>query len=486
MKFITTYFLLLFSIIAAAQSWDIAIPGRGTFSSPRVADLNGDGIDDIVLGAGREEFVPCDSAVIALDGKTGKMLWQVYSSDQMFGSAIFQDIDKDGHPDALISGRSSELILISGYTGKVIWRFNAKDKKYKKKRFFNFYNPQWIPDEDGDGLKDILVSNGGDVKVAAYDPHRDPGYLMIMSSLTGEILHAATMPDGKEIYMSITVSPSIDKNDFDILFGTGGETLGGYLYKGNLSMVRKEDLSEAMILDSTADRGYIGPAARADVNEDGITDVIVNSVNGKMMAFDGKSYQKIWEVKRPSTETYSAIAVGQFTDDNIPDFFASYAMGSWPQLDWSTQFLADGKTGKILFVDSLGFYQNSTGIAVDWDGDGKDEILFSVNFQEIKNGFQKFFYNMLVLIDFKTNMVSQIGNTFNGNNISSTPWCGDLDHDGFLDIIYLHGSNLRHTYTFDGMEVHRLATQIPIKKNIKWGAYQGSNYTGIYEESKNK
>ena len=346
----------LLYISAAAQSgWTSTIPGVGTFSSPRVADLNGDGVDDIIFGAGRLEFQSSDSAVIALDGKNGKMLWHVAAMDQMFGSPIFQDIDQDGHPDVLISGRSSELVMISGYTGKVNWRFDVDSKKNKYKRWFNFYNPQWIPDEDGDGLKDILVSNGGDVKVAAYDPKRAPGHLLIMSSKSGEVLHIAEMPDHKEIYMAITATPLKSTADYEIIYGTGGETIGGHLYRGLLSQVRNGDLSPSMMLDSTADRGYIGPAVRADLNGDGVTDVIVNAVNGRMLAYDGATYKKLWETIRPSTETYGSITVGLFNDDTIPDLFASFAMGSWPKLDWSTQFMADGKTGNIGFIDSLGF-----------------------------------------------------------------------------------------------------------------------------------
>ncbi|MBK7372146.1 MAG: PQQ-binding-like beta-propeller repeat protein [Saprospiraceae bacterium] len=476
-------FIGLLSQASGQTNWTTTLPGLGSFSSCRVADLNGDGTDDIIMGAGRLEFEACDSAVIALDGKTGKLLWHVAATDQIFGSAIFQDIDKDGHPDALICGRSSELIMISGISGKVLWRFNPKSRDNRKHDFYNFYNPQWIPDEDGDGLQDIVVSNGGDVKVAAYDPNRRPGYLLIMSAATGAILHLATMPDRKEIYMSVTVNPTPDHMDYEILFGSGGETLGGHLYLGLLSQLRAGDLSKARILDSTVDRGYIGPAARADVNGDGVLDLFVNSVNGRMLAYDGVTYQKLWEIKRPETETYSSITVGLFNEDTIPDFFASYAMGSWPKLDWSTQFMADGKTGKIQFIDSLGFYQNSSAVAVDWDGDGRDEVLMSVNIQEIKNDIHKYFYNILALIDFKTNEVLQIGDTYEGNNVSSTPWVGDLDHDGFLDILYIHGTNLRHTYTFDGMQIHRIVTTVPVKKKIKWGAYQGSDYTGLYKNN---
>lgn len=477
-------FILVYSLcgsILTAQSWSSDLPGIGTFSSARVADLNGDGTDDIVLGAGKEELQYSDSGVIALDGKTGRLLWKVSSIDQMFGSAIFLDINKDGHPDVFISGRSSELMAIDGFTGKAIWKFDPKAKKNANRRWFNFYNPQFIPDQDKDGLEDLLVSNGGDVQVEAYNPNRAPGYLLTMSSKTGEVLSLAVMPDNKEIYMSVTSLPSADHKDYDILFGTGGETLGGHLYLGKLSQVIKGDLSKARLIDSCSDRGYIGPAARADINKDGITDIIVNAVNGRLLVFDGKTLDRLWELRRPETETYSSLTIGYFNSDSIPDIFSSYAMGTWPKMDWSTQFMADGRTGSIQFVDSLGFYQNSSGIAVDWDGDGREEVLMSVNFQEIKNGYQKFFYNMLVMIDFKTNDVLQIGDTYNGNNMSSTPWAGDLDHDGYLDIIYVHGVNLRHTYTFDGMKVHRIATQVPLKKSVRWGAYQGSKYTGVFD-----
>ena len=76
-----------YGAICWSQSWTVDLPGVGTFSSPRCADLNHDGVMDIVFGAGREEFMACDSAVVALDGLTGQMMWQVSATDQIFGSA---------------------------------------------------------------------------------------------------------------------------------------------------------------------------------------------------------------------------------------------------------------------------------------------------------------------------------------------------------------------------------------------------------------
>lgn len=144
--------------------------------------------------------------------------------------------------------------------------------------------------------------------------------------------------------------------------------------------------------------------------------------------------------------------------------------------------MVDGKKGTIEFTDSLGFYQMGTPVVLDWNNDGQDEVLMSINFQEIKNVFQKFFYNTLVLIDFKTDDVLQIGEVYEGHNLSSTPWIGDLDGDKALDIIYCHGNNLRHTYTFDGIQIHRIATQLPLYKKMIWGAYQGSNYDGVFHK----
>ncbi len=44
-----------FSEIHAQYAWSKKLPTIGTFSSPRVADLNGDGLGDIIWGSGEEK-----------------------------------------------------------------------------------------------------------------------------------------------------------------------------------------------------------------------------------------------------------------------------------------------------------------------------------------------------------------------------------------------------------------------------------------------
>ena len=142
--------------------------------------------------------------------------------------------------------------------------------------------------------------------------------------------------------------------------------------------------------------------------------------------------------------------------------------------------MVDGKSGKILFEDSLGFYQTSSPVVADLNGDGVDEVILSVNIHVYDDFNNKSLNNMLVSIDFSKNEVQQLTEFQGGSNISTTPWIGDLDSDGLLDIVHCHATNLKKPYTFDGVQINRIATQIPVYKEIKWGAYMGSNYDGAY------
>jgi outer membrane protein assembly factor BamB len=466
--------------IVAQESWTKELPGIGSFSSPRVADLNNDKVGDIILGAGREELLACDSAVIALDGKTGKMLWSVSAKDQIFGSATLKDITDDGVPDVFINGRSAELIAINGKSGEVIWRFIVP--KSDKKEWFNFYNPQFIPDQNQDGREDVLVSNGGDILAEPHDPNRAVGHLVILDGRTGRLISRAPMPDGRETYMSVAVLP-VDSPEFkNVVFGTGGETLPGNLFVCSISEIRSGDLSGAIKLDSSATKGFIGPATWVDINEDGIHDIVANAFDGRLLAFDGKTYQSIWKVQVTGTEAYSSPAIGNFNKDMIPDFFVSYSQGSWPDISWSKQFMVNGRNGNIEYEDSLGFYQMTSAVAADLTGDGQDEVLLPVNFQVINEYQMKFFNNNIVAIEFTENIAVELDFQSEGSSISSTPWIGDLDNNGFLDFVFLHGTNTKQTYTFDGMVINRIDTKFPVIGKIRWGSYMGSSYNGVYNK----
>ncbi|GLU50786.1 hypothetical protein Dfri01_02470 [Dyadobacter frigoris] len=466
--------------VNAQESWSKTLPKVSTFSSPRVTDLNRDGVKDVILGVGRLEFMACDSAIIALDGKTGELLWKNPAKDQIFGSALLKDLNKDGVEDVIIGGRVGELQAINGNTGAVIWKFDKNTPSPKSKKWYNFYNPQLIPDQDGDGMEDLLISNGGDVTVKPYDPKRPPGKLVVISSATGKLIAEAMMPDGKETYMSVSVSKHFADDDYRVIFGTGGETIGGNLFVGSLKDILAGNLSSAVKIATSADKGFIAPAVWVEITGDSIPDIVANAVDGRVLAFDGKTLAPVWGVKIPNSEAYTSIAVGDFTPDKTPDFFVSVAKGKWPNLETTEQYMINGKNGEVVFRDSLGKYQTSTPVVVDIDADDEEEVIMSVNYESKDQFGRKEFLNTLAVIGFKTNEVVELLNGLPGQNLSSTPWIGDIDNDNMLDIVFCSSNNKHRTYSFDGMLVSLIKTSIKITKPIRWGAYMGTYYDGVF------
>ncbi len=71
----------------SSKGWEVGFNNIGIHSSPRAVDLNSDGVKDLIIGCSKKEFQQNDTAVMAVDGATGKILWKAAARDQMYGSA---------------------------------------------------------------------------------------------------------------------------------------------------------------------------------------------------------------------------------------------------------------------------------------------------------------------------------------------------------------------------------------------------------------
>lgn len=464
----------------ASGSWAVMYKRLGSLSSPRLADLNEDGILDVVIGGGSIEFQSSDSAVLAIDGRDGRTLWTSGGRDQIFGSPVFADITGDGVPDVFIGGRAAQLKAINGRNGKTIWEYypHAVDITKNDSGAFNFYNPQLIPDQDKDGLRDLIVAAGGYVKALPHDPERPAGKLLVISSASGKKLASAVMPDGKETYMSVVMSDFGREGSLSVIFGTGGETLQGGLYRAPLADVLSGDLSRAKLLVKGNGKGFIAPPVLADITGDGIHDIVANAVDGRMLAIDGVTEEILWEVSFPGTEAYCSIAAGYYTDDAVPDFFTNFGIGIWPDLNRSIQFMVNGRTGEVMFQDTLGTFQESTPVTCDYNEDGIDDALMSINYRH-SSGYS----NQLLVIDFYNDTLYHTGPRHYGANVASTPWVGDMDQDGLVDIVYCNEVNpfdlLSVTFK-EGLKISRIETEVNIRSPLPWGAYMGSYYDGKF------
>ena len=239
-----------------------------------------------------------------------------------------------------------------------------------------------------------------------------------------------------------------------------------------------------MLLASGKEKGFIAPPILTDITGDGIPDIIANAVEGKMLAINGANHTKIWEVQLPGTEAYCSIAAGYFTTDEVPDFFTNYGIGTWPDLMQSIQFMVDGKSGEIAFIDSLGSFHEASPLAWDVNNDGVDEALFSIN--HYQSGAVS---NSLMVFDFQNDTLYYLSEVFNpGANISSTPWLGDVNKDGLADISYVHAINPVDFFSLEdkkGIQIKCITTGLPAEKGISWGSYMGNNYDGIFHRKRN-
>ena len=468
--------------------WDINLFKIGSQSSPRTADLNGDGVLDIVMGAGANEYQKSRQGILALDGKTGDILWEQEAPDQVYGAATFYDVNGDSVKDVFIGGRSPHFKALDGRSGRIIWEYAYDDHKNDsilKNARFNFNNSILVPDQNSDGIPDLLTVNGGNSKADPYSEfNRFPGVLMLFDSKSGNILAADTMPDGKESYMSPLFFMQPGEKEETIVFGTGGETISGHLYLARLSDLMNRNLAAAKVIASESDHGFIAPPVIADINRDGYYDVVAISHGSTAFAIDGRDHKLLWKRNIPHTESSNSFAVGYFTGDEVPDFFTFVSKGQWPNSTGTLQVMLDGMNGEIAYLDSMGCTGFSSPVVYDLDDDGYDEAIISINEFDCALGFAGKspveIENKLISIDFSKHSFQVIDQTAGFKNVFSTPWLGDLDGDGYLDLIHCQYYHRGELLSFLGMRVKRIDMGIKIKEDVIWGAYMSSDGNGVF------
>ena len=469
------FLLATHSIFSQVLTWESFVDSIPTLSSPRPSDLNNDGILDIIIGGGTEgEY--SNSGVMAFDGTDGSLIWKAPSRSELYGSPIFYDVNNDGTEDVFITGREAQFLAFDGNTGTLLWDFFPFETNPADSGWYNFYNPQFIEDVNSDGLKDLIVTNGGDYSAPEWETDRPPGHVLVMSSTDGEIMAKAVVPDSAETYCSPIVCDLQGNGIRWVLFGTGGENLGGHFYACPLSSILDNNMNGAVILAADSLKGFIAPPSLVFNEATNAYDIYVLSYGGKLQKFSGADFSAQWSFQYPDTESSAAPVIGNFTGDHTPDVFLTLFKGIAPSFSDFYQIMLDGSNGDLKFIDSLGQLNYASGNAIDLNNDGRDEAVTSLTY--VMNGY---FEHRLEKIDFATNLASALTPLVGGVNLGSTPLFTDLDQDGNMDFIYASRSDSINPVAWNGIVVSRMEFGFSVPNSgIAWGSYLGSNYNGLY------
>ena len=467
--------LLLGSASTMAQNWQAFTDSIPTLSSPRSADLNNDGVNDIVIGGGTDG-VFSNNGIMAYNGVDGSLLWKRPARNEVFGSAIFQDITADGINDVFIVGRSAQLLAINGTNGNLIWDYFPYGTNPVDSGLYNFYNPQFIHDVDGDTYPDILVSNGGDHAAPAWEANRPAGRMMVISALTGDLIAQDTVPDGAETYCSPLVIDVQNNGNKWILYGTGGENFGGHFYMASLNdLINNNSLAGSIELAADPNKGFIAPAS-VFKKQNGVYDIYIQSFGGRVTKIKGEGLNAVWTYEKPGTESSAAPTIGNFTGDMTPDVMLVLLKGIAPSYTDYYQVILDGNTGDVSFIDSLGTIHFASGNAADLNNDGRDEAIFAITYFETGS-----FKTRIEAMDFVSNTLTNLDQTRTGVTIGSTPLITDLDSDGLLDLVYSVKKDSTNPMGWKGIFMYRHElTSIDPNAGIAWGSYMGNSFDGVY------
>lgn len=438
------------SPITATRAWSTSVEGVGS-SSPRVVDLTGDGVPDVVIGGGVQGQ---RGFVYALDGKSGKLLWMHQVKDEIYATPALVDVNRDGTPDAIIGGRDFDGTAVSGKNGKVLWTLRkANPKADIPKR--NFNGATLVPDRDGDGLDDLVFTQGGSYD----DTKRLPGRVMVVSSASGKLLDNFKLPNDREIYCM----PALIPGTTELVVGSGGETLPGHLYRYDLAKH-----AATWELASTG-KGFIASPLLHDFAGDGKLDVVASIFEGTFTRIDGATGKPRWSVSREGFESYASPAVGDFGGASAGlDAVTSFNQGTFPDYRWRNVILwVDGETGELIDEAQQGVFASASPVVVDVDGDGLDETF--VLSMDSFTAWEGKVFSTLVVFDGAKGKARRLELMVKGAG-AATPHVSDLDGDGKLDLVLAY---LGH--------VERYVLDVPGAKTprLRWNGFRGANFDGV-------
>jgi outer membrane protein assembly factor BamB len=318
---------------SGSKIWDYNTTYDDCFSSPVVADLNGDGKKEVIA-------VSYDGTY-CLNGMTGDKLWS-YPTGCGYSSPVVADLFGNGKMEVLVAAFWNSLYCLDGTTGNMLW-FSTTG--------YNDYSPT-LADLFGDGKLEVLVgSRDGGVycfdgktgdKLWNFTAEIGDSHLSYRNDITSSPLAADLFGDGKE---EVLVG-SMDYSAY-YLNGATGNTIWKY---------------------KTGDQVPCSPVA-ADLLGDGKKEVLVGSQDGNVYCLDGMTGDKLWNCTTGAVYTSPVVVYG-------PEGGTLALVGADSLV--AGLYFINGGTGELVLMYPTGGTLTSPPVVADVLGNGEKEVLVGV------------------------------------------------------------------------------------------------------------
>lgn len=237
-------YILCLNAIDGSVKWEILVdPDSWVQTAPTIVDLDGDGMLDFV--AATWSFNDA-SKLYAYKGSDNSLLWSLDMKGLVYHGTAVADIDNDGKTDLMLGDYSGTLWAVNAADGSVKWTFNSATY---------IGSPVVTGDLDDDGYCDIVFTSASKVYALKND---------------GSILWQYDIPNFKQSFRGAALS-DIDNDGLpDVIFGTQG---------GLLISLKGTNGSEISRVDLETHYGDVFSIDHApviaDFDKDGILDAFI-------------------------------------------------------------------------------------------------------------------------------------------------------------------------------------------------------------------
>jgi outer membrane protein assembly factor BamB/murein DD-endopeptidase MepM/ murein hydrolase activator NlpD len=372
--------------------------GAGYDSPPAVADINGDGKPEVVVGS-------YDYNVYALSGEDGSVLWKYKTGHCVSSAPAIADIDNDGKPEVVVTAYyDRNVYALNGEDGSVLWIYPTWD--------WILSSSPTIADVNNDGDLEVIVGCGINAGARV-------GVVYALNGENGSVLWEYE----PEIYNAISWGFSATVADIDndgkqeVVFGTT---------RGKIYALNGEDGSVSWTHETG---GTVRSVAVADIDNDGTPEVVMGSTDNHVYALNGEDGTNLWGYETGQS-VFGSPAVGDIDDDGKLEV----VIGS----EDNKVYALNGEDGSALWKYATGLWVQRSPAIADIDGDSKLEVVIGSA------------DNKVYALNGEDGSALWIYPT--GDRMYSSPAIADIDGDDKLEVVF--GSSDGKVYALDEKHVN--------------------------------